>query len=657
MDAQGRIALNMRGTMHILTAGTLTEIDSFACAKSPESRPTGAISAKPPQVDPFDENPADIILDLLTHRRYGAGMPAEYINGDSFSAIHTYCQENDLLISVTIGSSNALLDWIQFICSHFGGFLYWVGGELYLGAWRGEDPEFHLTRDHLVAGEGEAPVQVRKRKYSESFNHIELAWQNRDDIYGPASVSFRDDVDLRLSGKRRKNQISLSGIKRSALANKMGWRYLIDSMYRFSTYAFRIGSQDMLLHVGQVGLLTDGFRLSNQRIRLTSISEAKDGVGMDVEAVDDISTMYPDFTARTMQTTLRTPDPVITSGDMAEPSVTITEDAESETLVASIVPGNEYTGDYRIFTSWDGDTYTYHDKEIVEGITGGSSNSKGTLLSELPSAEATLWRGNESFTVDIGTLTDLRTDVTASQFFHGESLVQVGDEIIGYKTCVEQGTEGQWEVSELIRGMYGTTPVAHEIGEAFVTLDTDSTIPYADSDAGRTLYVKVVPTYHGATLGLSGVEATTYTIQGQSLRPYGAALLRLTSDETDGWDTTYSGDSITLYWNLPGQDGYNVGGQDGGGTWKWGDDTAELVPQNGVLWGSYVQDPYLVGVDLVFKDADGVILNTTNLGVVSTATISKAADLDGNNPATIEVYPRYARRAIRAESITVDDGS
>jgi len=605
-----------------------------------------------------DANPSAIILDLLTHRRYGAAMPGDYIDGDSFAEIYQYCEEEDLLISVDIHSSKSLLDWIQYICSHFGGFLYWMGGQLYLGAWRGEDPEFHLTRDHLAIDEQGIPVQVRKRKYSESCNHVELGWQSRDDNYGPAEIPFRDDVDIRLSGKRRKNQISLSGVKRLTLANKMGWRFLIDSMYRFGYYTFRLASKDMLLHVGQVGLLTDGFRITDQRIRITSISEAKDGSGMDIEAVDDISNLYPDLSDRTAQTTLRVPDTVVTTDDLGAPTISVYEDPESRELKVALSPTVAETSGYRIYISYDGETYTLYDRVFAGGITGGGSNSTGTLLSSLPSAEAPMWRGDESFLVDIGTVTDLRTDITASQFFHGEAIARIGDEIIGYKTCVEQDTEGQWKVTELLRGMYGTDPVAHEIGETFETLDTDATISYDPSDIGRTIYIKALPYSGTVSLSLADVEATTYTIEGASDLPYGAALVRLTSDEMDGWDASYSGDALTLYWNLPGKEtGFNLGGQDGDGTWVWGDDTSELVPQHGVLWDAYAQDPDLEGVDVVFMDSAGGLIGTQHLGVVSTVTISKADDLGGNNPATIEIYPRYGRRSIHGESVTVDDGS
>ncbi|HUV64910.1 MAG TPA: phage tail protein [Sedimentisphaerales bacterium] len=665
MDQNGRIHLvvttngQVNGTLYTLTAGTLTEIeDSISVRCYDDVNIVGDLKAFPPFADPYDANPVDIILDLLTNIRYGAGMPGEYINSESFSAIRKYCQEEDLLISVSINSSRPIIDWIQFICSHFGGFPYWVGGQLYLGAWRNEDPVFSITRDHLVVEEDGIPVQIKKRDYSQSINHIELGWQNRDDEYGPCMTPFRDDVDIRLSGKRRKQQIALPGIKRAELATKMGWRYLIDSMYRFSMYTFKLGAKDMLLTPGMVGLISDGFRLTDQRIRITSISEGKEGIGLEIEAVDDISDLYPDLSGRQIQTTLRVPEYVPTLADLEDGTVTIAESDETNELSLSIAPGGEYTDGWRVYLSWDGETYEIYNLVTADSLIGGEANSIGTILTALPAEAATIWRPDQSLTVDIGTITDLRTDVTADEFFNGRSLAKVGDEIIAFRTATETGTEGQWIITDLIRGLYGTTPVAHAVGERFATLDSDIDIPFATSDIGRTVYVKVLTAYGNLSQSLADVEATEYVIRGLAVRPLGVSLVRLTSDEMEGWDNSYSGDSITLHWGLPGRDaGYDLGGYDGGGTWAWGDDELELTPQNGVAWGAYAQDPELQAVDLEFRHESGTLLGFETLGVVSTTTISKATDLGGNNPATVQVYPVRARRSSKAGSISVDDGS
>lgn len=606
-----------------------------------------------------DANPADIIYDIMTHTRYGARAPQARINLPSFDTIRGYCDTNDLLISPIFDSARPVLDWVQFVCAHFGGFMYVVGNQYYLGAWRAEDAEFDITRADLVVEGDEPPVKVQKRKYSESRNHIEISWLSRDDLYGPAVTPAKDDVDIRHSGRTRKQQVQLSGITRSVLAQKMAYRYLIDSMYRFSTYSFQISYRKSLVHVAKVALLSDGFKIASQRVRIINIEESKDGRNLQVEAVDDISDHYPDLSTYALpEVTKREPDTGIADSDLADPIVTTRESWDEATIYVSLAPTNAYVDGWHIYLSRDGITYTLMETVTITAVTGGSANSAGTLLSALPGERAIIWRPSQRFTVDIGTVTDLRTDITDQQFFNNLRLAKIGNEIVAYKTCAEQATEGQWKVTTLIRGLFQTEPVAHPIGETFRTLDINYTASFLPSDIGKTLYIKAVPFYGAVSGSLATTDPVEVVVQGNYDRPFGASVVRLTANEEDGGYQHYSGASFTLYWNLPGRSsGWNVGGYDGGGTWQYGDDESLLVPQSGVAYGAYQQDPDLQGVDLVFRQADGTYIGQKNLGVVSQATITKATDLGGNNPARIDVLPRYARRASRAETAIVDDGS
>jgi len=511
----------------------------------------------------------------------------------------------------------------------------------------------------LVA-EGDAPpVKVQKRKYSESRNRIEISWLSREDIYGPAVTNAKDDVDIRHSGRTRKQQVQLSGITRPVLAQKMAYRYLIDSMYRFSTYSFEMSYRKCLVHVGQVALLSDGFKITNQRIRIVNIEESKDGRNLQVSAVDDISDHYPDLSTYSLpEVTKRQPDEGVAETDLADPIVTTRESWDEAKIYVSLAPTNEYVDGWHIYLSRDGISYTLMETIAITAVTGGSANSAGTLLSALPGARSVMWRGSEKFTVDIGTVTDLHTDITDQQFFNNLRLAKIGDEIVAYKTCVEQETEGQWKVTSLIRGLFQTEPVAHPIGETFRTLDINYTASFLTSDIGKTLYLKAVPFYGAVSGSLATTEPAEVLVQGNYDLPFGVSAVRLAEDEADGGYQDYTGGALTAYWNLPGRkSGWNIGGYDGGGSWKYGDSEALLVPQNGVLYGAYQQDPALQGVDLVFRQEDTTYIGQKSLGVVSQAGLTKATDLGGNNPARIDVLPRYARRGSRVETAVVDDGS
>ncbi len=73
-------------------------------------------------------------------------------------------------------------------------------------------------------------------------------------------------------------------------------------------------------------------------------------------------------------------------------------------------------------------------------------------------------RKDEAFVVSIGTLTDLDTSVSDDDFFNNRKLARIGNEIIGYRDCVESSVEGTWRISNIIRGFFGTEAVAHTSG-------------------------------------------------------------------------------------------------------------------------------------------------------------------------------------------------
>lgn len=611
-----------------------------------------------------DANPAAILQDLATNRLYSIGMPAAYIDTETFEEAREYWEEKGFGISLILDSQRPFLEWCEYILSHCGGFMYWHEGKLCLGVWKDEEASIHITRDDLAlddSGEG-VPVTVKKRDYSETANHIVLLWTDRTKIYEQTPTAAKDEVDIRVSGKRRMREVELLGIHTSEMAEMMKWRYLLDSMYRFNYYSFALGPKHQMVRPGQVVLLSDGFQLSGKKARITSMSESQYASRIDVEAVDDISALYPDTSGwNTIQRSLREEETVVTSDDLAEPVVTFREDWFEQTLYLSLAPESAYTQGWLLFVSRDDATYEYVDRVAISAVTGGIANAAGTIVSGLESAVAPTWRGDESVLVSIGTVTDLRTDITDGEFFGNRRLAKIGDEIVAYKTCEETETEGIWRITGLIRGLLQSNPCAHAAGETFRTLGVDYAFEYVGTDIGSTLYFKALPYYRNVAGNLADVTASSVTVMGNPFRPYGAALVRLTESETDeeAGSQAYSGAGFTMYWNLCAKtSGFNVGPMDGGGeAWVYGDAEAELVSQGGVPFGEYTDDPALVGVDLVFRETDGSLISQRSVGVMSSEAVVKATDLGGLNPAECEVWPRYALRATREESLTADDGS
>jgi len=587
-----------------------------------------------------DVNPADIIYDLITSEQHGAGIDTSLVNKDTFDDVWDYCYENDFLISLVIDSQRPLVDWLDYILSHFRGFIYMSNGKICLDCFKSEASVAAIGRGDLVIEEGEnpePPVQIQKRFYNETINRIEILWVNRSKDYDASIATAMDAVDQRVSSVRKKT-IQLSGVKRASLANKLRYIWLLDSMYRYTMYKFTLTYKNMLLEPGDVITLSDGFLITDEKVRILSISEDKDGRGLAVEAIEDLSELYASLAAITAQESSWTPESDVTLADAA--NVAFREHPNVELLLLSLTPGNEYTNGWYVYRSYDDESYELVGQASIDGITGGDANSVGTLVNNLVEYPNKAYRGSDVMVVDIGTVTDLATDITDEDFLNGRKFLRVDEEIIGYYECVETATEGIWEITGLIRGMFNTKPVVHVPGESVETLDVDFSYIYEETDIGQTLYFKVLSYYSTQIQEIADVSAVSHTVTGKYKTPLPVSLMRI-----NGWEglETYKTSILTVDWYFCSKtSGYGRGG--------WG-----ITP-----WGAYDKDDSVDSVLIRLLETDGTVIlsEVKDLGGYYSEeyqVLITAAERAGKDPIDVEISAIgdfiSDTRMIRADSI------
>ncbi|GAG87958.1 unnamed protein product, partial [marine sediment metagenome] len=205
----------------------------------------------------------------------------------------SYCNSNGLLFAFALEGQRPVMDWVDLINSHYFGYLVMSGGKIKLGCYRLQDPVATLTVDDLVVeSEDDVPVQIKKRPYKDTANKIELSWTNRAKLYENSVVVANDEVDQRVSRKVRTRSLQLAGITESELAQDTAYRMLFESLFRFTSYIFKLGYKNMLLEAGDVVLLSDGGVIVEQRVRITMVRQSKDGRTLDVEAMEDLPYLY-----------------------------------------------------------------------------------------------------------------------------------------------------------------------------------------------------------------------------------------------------------------------------------------------------------------------------------------------------------------------------
>ena len=520
---------------------------------------------------------------------------------------------------------------------------------------------FVITQNDLVKEDGSSssiPVRIVKRTRSDSVNRVEVSWTNRDQDYSTSVVVANDETDQRVSGKVKKEVIDLQGITNIDYATTMGYRILFDKLHRINTYEFTISYKNLLLEPGDVGTISDGYLIDKESIRILSIDEDENNKTARITAIEDLVTLYigSEFTS---QNTERVFPDYYAGGDLTGPlAVTFREKINTPIIELCITPGDAYVNGWYIYRSYDNVSYEWVGICSVNGVTGGNANSAGTLTTRLPAYPAVIWRGNESFRINIGTLTDIDTTVSDTTFFNNLRLCKIDNEILAYQNVEETSVEGVWEITGIIRGLFGTEPVAHTIGSTFYTLTKDFTYNFKEEEIGKTLYFKCLPFYQSAIQSLADASSFSVVVQGYYQRPAGVSVIRTSSDELYNSNKYYN-NPFTLYWNLGSKNtGYNNGGydldEDGISIWKYGNNESDLINSNGVFYGSYIEDPELQSLEMIFYQTDDTLLSSRNINILESDLIYYDSDLINNDPAKIKIIPRRSLGSREEHSLTVD---
>lgn len=71
---------------------------------------------------PFDMNPADILEDVVTNKRYAGGISSGIIQPAYLETVFNHCDTNEIEISILMDDQQPLLDWLDYIQSHYCGY-------------------------------------------------------------------------------------------------------------------------------------------------------------------------------------------------------------------------------------------------------------------------------------------------------------------------------------------------------------------------------------------------------------------------------------------------------------------------------------------------------------------------------------------------------
>jgi len=493
----------------------------------------------------FDADPSLIIEDFLINAQYGIGFPAASIHAGSLfgetggSSYQTYCAAAGLALSPALinqeSANTVLARWLQLTNST----AIWSGGFLKFISYGDDtisngvvtfvpdlDPIYHLTDDDFVHSDGEDPLVVSRQDPYAAYNMQSLEYLDRENAYAATPITVFDQNAIDCFGLRMASSVSAHEICHRDIAMRSAQLILQRGLYVRNSFAFKLSWEYCLLEPMDIVTVTDAaLGFDRAPVRILEIMEQDDGL-LSVtaeECPDRVGTAYayPSQGNISQSIDRNLPASAVNTPLIFEPPIAITSTGQAEIWIGASggdgTAADPYWGGAIIWVSLDGLSYSsigllskpLRQGILTEALAAGSSpqsnhlpyiinDTSNVLKVDLRQSGASLVSGSDQ------------------SVSNGEPLAIVDRELLAFKDIVLTST-GQYSLSQLARGLYGSPQSSHSMGSPFARLD-EAIFKYSlpDGYVGSTLHVKLQSfnIFGGGIQDLAECAAYSYEILG-----------------------------------------------------------------------------------------------------------------------------------------------
>ena len=355
------------------------------------------------------------------------------------------------------------------------------------------------------------------------------------DLFKPAAIRAKNPAIQRAIGQKNVKKVDLPLFTTIEAASWAAQRILAELSYPLLRATLTVNRKAFRLCPGDLFILNYApYGIQNVVMRVLSIEE--EGLSnerLKVQAIQDVEYLgdIPDVVGAEGEAEpldwsvarlnhVRVEEPPYVVGELPNTVVPIAA-REKGTEIGAIVLGSVDGGNsyYRI-----GVTHTF---SVYGELTSHFSPS------------------STSFTVDIAIDADrLSSDPQAMQ--KKRNLLLIDSEILCFETITPvEGTESEYEISGLHRGLFDTAVQDHPVGSGMYSLDGLDIIQWSALEAGNDYYFKIVP-FNSCNIGnVSDAIAVSLHFRNRSLCPLPVINLKA-NDASSG--ATYH-DDVTLTWD------------------------------------------------------------------------------------------------------------
>ena len=214
----------------------------------------------------WTDNPAWILYDVVTSKRYGLGNRLGEFGADKWTLyqVSQYCdqlvpdgfggQEPRFTCNAWLTEQRSAYDVINDICSIFRAMPVWNGQQLTVVMDRPSDPVWTYTNANVEKGEFNYTFSAKKARH----NAIQVEYADKDNGYEKAIEYVSDDESIRRNGLNVK-KITAFGCTSRGQAHRTGLWLLQTEKLETKTVTFTVGAEGLMHVPGDIIKVADTY--------------------------------------------------------------------------------------------------------------------------------------------------------------------------------------------------------------------------------------------------------------------------------------------------------------------------------------------------------------------------------------------------------------
>ena len=214
----------------------------------------------------WTDNPAWILYDVVTSKRYGLGNRLGDFGADKWTLyqVSQYCdqlvpdgfggQEPRFTCNAWLTEQRSAYDVINDICSIFRAMPIWNGQQLTVVMDRPADPVWTYTTANVENGEFNYTFSAKKARH----NAIQVEYSDKDNGYEKAIEYVSDDEEIRKHGLNVK-KITAFGCTSRGQAHRTGLWLLQTEKLETKTVTFTVGTEGLMHVPGDIIKVADTY--------------------------------------------------------------------------------------------------------------------------------------------------------------------------------------------------------------------------------------------------------------------------------------------------------------------------------------------------------------------------------------------------------------